>query len=278
MPGPMTQPRYREYPLDPPLDALVECVWLLSQGAGATGDGEAQRIPPDGCVEIIFHLGDPFEQLSHGARQRQPGTMVVGVWTQPIAIVPPGQFDTIGIRIRPGCASAFAAVPMHLLTDTVVDATAVWGSAVAQVRERLGEAGSAASDQERVAIVSEFLTGCLRDRDPAVARSVALILSTRGRRSIDALARAAGVNHRRLERAFRAHVGVPAKTLSRIVRFQQVLRHSTPDTAGAWADVAVACGYTDQSHLIRDFAQFTGTTPIQLATAAPALADYFRRR
>jgi AraC-like DNA-binding protein len=271
----MSEPRYREYALEPPLDALVECVWFLAQDARSGAAPDVQRIPPDGCVEIIFHLGERFDQLANGRRRPQPGAMVIGVWTQPIAIVPPGRFDTVGVRIRPGCASAFSAEPMDRFTDTVTDATAVWGRAIAAVRDRLGDARG---DAGRVAIVSEFLVSRLRQRDPAVAAAIARILSTRGRQSIDALARAAGVNHRRLERAFRAHVGVPAKTLSRIVRFQHVLRHSTPDTAGAWADVAATCGYADQSHLIRDFAQFTGTTPVQLAAAEPELADYFRRR
>jgi AraC-like DNA-binding protein len=271
----MSAPRYREYPLDPPLDALVACVCFLAQDARPRAAPDVQRIPPDGCVEIIFHLGERFDQIDGGRRQPQPGAMLIGVWTQPIAIVPPGRFDTIGVRIRPGCASAFSPEPMDHFTDTVTDATAVWGPAIASVREQLGDASS---DADRLAIVSAFLASRMRRRDPAVAASIALILSTRGRRSIDALARAAGVNHRRLERAFRTHVGVTAKTLSRIVRFQHVLGHSTPETTGAWAEVAAACGYADQSHLIRDFAQFTGTTPVQLATAEPELADYFRRR
>jgi len=64
---------------------------------------------------------------------------------------------------------------------------------------------------------------------------------------------------------------------SRIVRFQHALR-CTPRTAGAWVDVALRCGYADQSHLIRDFTQFAGETPTALAASTEAVAGYFRRR
>jgi AraC-like DNA-binding protein len=276
---PHSHPPYREYSLMPPLDGLVECVWFLSRTGpdtvGTVVEPDTQHIPPDGCVELIFHVRDPFVQIDEGAARSQPHAMVVGVWTRPIAIVAPRTFDTIGIRIRPGCASAFWAEPAALFADTVTDATAVWGREIAAVRARIGEA---VEERYRLAILTAFLSARLRRREPTIAWSIDRIVATRGRQSIDAVAREAGIGHRRLERAFRAHVGVSPKMFSRIVRFQHVLRHSRPDTTAAWADVAALCGYTDQSHLIRDFQQFTGTTPHELATAEPELADYFRRR
>ena len=283
----MSEPRYREYPLTPPLGRLVECVWFLSSsvpddvGGRAADDSAAmaapdvQHIPPDGSVELIFHVHDPFSQIDGRSTRSQPPVMVVGVWTRPIAIVAPRTFDTVGIRIRPGGASAFWAEPAALFAETVTDARAVWGPELSALRDRIGET---VDDHRRIAMLSAFLIRRLRRRDLAIARSIDRIVAARGQDSIDAVARDAGIGHRRLERAFRTHVGVSPKMFSRIVRFQHVLRHSRPDTAGAWADVAARCGYTDQSHLIRDFQQFTGTTPHELATAGPELADYFRRR
>jgi AraC-like DNA-binding protein len=246
---------------------------MLSQAGNASDPAAIQRIPPDGTVEIIVHLGEPFAHVEGAAVRRQPAGMVVGVWTGAIGLAAPQSFDTIGIRLRPGAASAFWREPASAFTNTVVDLDTVWGRSAAALRERLGETAAAAG---RLAVIETFLTGQALQTDRALDGPLGRIAATGGRVSVDQLARNAGVSARQLERAFRAHVGVAPKTFSRIVRFQRVLRRVSR-TPGTWADAAIACGYTDQSHLIRDVTQFAGETPTALAASSDAIADYFRR-
>ena len=44
---------------------------------------------------------------------------------------------------------------------------------------------------------------------------------------------------------------------------------TTPD----WARLARACGYFDQSHLINDIGEFTGTSPRQLVPASEEVKE-----
>jgi len=63
-------------------------------------------------------------------------------------------------------------------------------------------------------------------------------------------------------------IGLTPKLFGRVQLFQCAIalarRHLTVD----WAELAIACGYFDQSHLMRDFVAFSGVSP----------ADYKRRQ
>jgi AraC-like DNA-binding protein len=72
-------------------------------------------------------------------------------------------------------------------------------------------------------------------------------------------------------------VGLAPKTLGRILRFQHVFKAQQDDAAN-WAEIAVACGYFDQSHLIRDFRQFTGECPSALNVSHDSLTELFMRK
>jgi AraC-like DNA-binding protein len=269
----MAPPYYREYPLRPPLDALVECVWFLRGRSVTDAAATPQCIPPDGTVELIVHLAGRFEEVASGIGVPQPPVLVVGVWTGPIALSSPRRFDSVGIRIRPGCAASFWDEPASRITDRAVDAADLLGPDAGRLRDRLGDA---CDESARLRIVTSFLLERLRERRPLTRTSIARVVAAGGRISIDALARGAGVSARHLERVFRTEVGVSPKMFSRIIRFQRVLRMGEPERS--WAEVASRCGYADQAHLIRDFAQFAGSTPAVLASSEPELADYFRRR
>jgi uncharacterized protein DUF6597 len=66
---------YRRGAVQPPLDRFVECVWFLTAAAPADAvpPGGAQRIVPDGCIELVLHLADRFLAVPHaGVPSPQP--------------------------------------------------------------------------------------------------------------------------------------------------------------------------------------------------------------
>ena len=73
------------------------------------------------------------------------------------------------------------------------------------------------------------------------------------------------VTRQHLARLFAQEVGVSPKRFAKIVRFRFALRLGSRKP---WADVAAALGYSDQSHLIADFREFSGTTPVPFFLSA----------
>jgi hypothetical protein len=73
---------------------------------------------PDGCVEIVFNLGDPFINAQTG--DVQPRDLLAGQMTRPVVALPTGCVDLIGVRIRTSRAGAALRTPMWELQDQLI--------------------------------------------------------------------------------------------------------------------------------------------------------------
>jgi transcriptional regulator GlxA family with amidase domain len=83
-----------------------------------------------------------------------------------------------------------------------------------------------------------------------------------------------GLSHRRLIELFTAQVGMTPKLFGRVQRFQRAASLTRRQRSPDWANVAVECGYCDQSHLIRDFIAFSGLSPADfLRHSTPELKE-----
>jgi transcriptional regulator GlxA family with amidase domain len=86
---------------------------------------------------------------------------------------------------------------------------------------------------------------------------------------IHRIAAEVGWSHRHFTAQFKQQVGLRPKTAARLVRFDGVWRRLEQHKPLDWADIARDAGYADQAHLIRDFREFAGTTPAELARRLP---------
>lgn len=73
-----------------------------------------------------------------------------------------------------------------------------------------------------------------------------------------------GKSIRQFERVFRETVGVTAKLFSEITRFRRA-SSLIPRTTLSLAQIAAELGYTDQSHMNREFKRFTDLPPASYA-------------
>lgn len=110
-----------------------------------------------------------------------------------------------------------------------------------------------------------FLPAAVGDaRDALVMSAVRLIRARRGSADARLLTDEFHYGEKQLRRAFLERVGVGPKAMARIARINYAAR--LIGTANrAHADVAARAGYFDQPHLIRDFREICGVTPLQYA-------------
>ncbi len=267
--------RYREFYPKAPLNRFVECFWTL-EAESQSPSSQPERILPDGCTELILNFGERFAEHQGASQSIQPKHFLVGQMTGPILISPTGLVELMGIRFQPGGTLPFFRVPMQELTDKVTEL----GSLSSNLEnELLHRTASLLTIEQRVDEIESVLTGyVLRCKhDSWLVALAARVVKSGGLISVDQLATEAGVSGRQLERRFLREVGISPKVLSRILRFQQVFR-AVERCDGAWAPVAIECGYYDQAHLIRDFNQFAQQTPTVLMAEQTALTEAFTRK
>lgn len=266
--------QYSEFRPAESLAKHVKCFWVLeSEAYDSLGH---ERILPDGCTEIVFHLADTFKQYdSDGAVERQPPAMLVGQMRRHLLIQPTGRVRVLGVRFWPGGAYPFLRLPQYEIADRVVALEAVWGGIAGELHSKIAAAETAAAS---AAQVEKFLLSRLnqfRHHDEGALKAIDLILRTGGCLSIDTLAQKMGVNSRRLDRNFNTRVGLPPKTLCRIVRFQQVFKRIERQKSPDWVRIALECGYYDQPHFIKEFKAFAGKEPTSYLAEQNAMSDHF---
>ena len=247
----------------------MECLWAVWDESAAANRAP-ERIVPDGCPELIVHTGDAFERRDAAGRwQAQPKAFLAGTLTRPWLLRPGPRPRTVGIRFRPGAAGRFLDIAMK---DTVDKETSL--ADIAGVSGLIDAVGEARSIEGSLAAAAEFLsTRQGRRAARSEARpAVGLTLASRGRARVEEVARSLGWSRRRLERAFDQDLGIPPKLFARIVRLTAVLASLDDGARGPAVDLALAAGYFDQSHLLRDFRELAGGAPWSLDASGGELS------
>ncbi len=270
--------KYREIQPQPSLSRYIECFWVL------TGESEplAQKphpILPDGCMELILNFSDPFERHRIGSTpQRQPRLILAGQLDQPVHIQPTGRVAVLGARFHPGGAWPLLRVPMEDLTNRILALEEV-SSKLARDVESNGNGAQMENARVRALealLLQRFKSAVKSDRP--VEAAVQMILAGHGCVSVTSVARQVGLSLRQLERRFAQTVGLDPKLFSEIIRFQCVFTAVEHGPAGRWVDVAIECGYYDQSHFNKDFKRFSGRPPSVFFSQEHVLAHHFTRK
>lgn len=267
-----------------PLDRHIETIWVCR---APQRPRMLERVLPSGAPQLILNLAEDrtraYEPVADGFRCHvSPGSILTGLTTRYQIIDTDEQQYVAGVSFRPGGTLPFFAPPASALRDVDVPLESLWGCRVtARVREQLLEAGDAADDSERAMwVMLETLERALleawrpRAAHPAVAFALAAFQARPHVARIRPVTDAISLSPKRFIDRFEAEVGVTPKRYCRLLRFQQSVGLAHVSARIDWADVAAACGYVDQSHMIHEFQAFSGLTPTTYEAGRTAFQNH----
>lgn len=249
-----------------PHPALAPFVSLLWYGEGTTFYTE-DRILPQGSAHLLINLG-PAQYLTRhpdGRRVRIPfrDMWLSGPQTSYLDTEAPFGTALVGVAFRPHGAYPVFGLAQTEIAGRVLALADVVGDAVAGLAAQLEELRSAST---RLELVESWLLMRLRRHHrthPVVPYLVGRIASSRGKLRVRDMARDTGFSRMHLSRLFLREVGLSPKRLARLHRFHAALNRLEAGSID-WAELALDCGYYDQSHLSRDFRDFAGRSPDEL--------------
>lgn len=252
---------YRIFQPHPDLQSVVKCYWTLE--VPAESNSEKQRIVPDGCIEMAFILGDNIRRFtSETDFILQPRAMVLGQTIEPFYIQPVGYVNTFAIRFYPFGFANFVTTSIKKLVNKETPIAELFEHSTADALEQ--NIIYATNTQQRIKIIESFLLDKLNEKatiDNIVKSTIDTLFETSGSMPIKAILKEGLSKRRQLERKFLSHIGISPKQLGKVIRLQAALKLLLNQKTETFTQIAYESEYYDQNHFIKDFKEFTGTTP-----------------
>jgi AraC-like DNA-binding protein len=256
-----------------PLSSFIDQFWYAR---GYEPDRKRQSALPTGSVDLTFDLatGDlrVFANAADHVGMSFDGAVVHGAQSRYFVLDARREVHVIGVHFLPGGGAALLGVGALELTDRHIALSDIWGSRAHTLREQLLAAPTPAA---KFALLEAEFRARLRPQrlvHPAISFALRGMQTAPAQSRIAQIQSSTGYSPRRFTTLFTATVGLTPKLYSRISRLRSVVERVARGGEVAWADLASEYGYYDQSHLTRDFREFSGVTPGEYRPLGPATA------
>lgn len=233
---------------DPPLDRFIDRSWVVQWNLSAPFDQDVVTHP---AVNLVFENGQ---------------ATVVGVKRDKFTRHLEGSGRVLGVKFRPGGFRPFMNAQMSTLTDRTLPIENIFGHAGNRLAAEVGAEGD---NESQIRLIHRFFSRLAPSGatvGETLSSAVELIASDPTLGRVDDLAQRLGTGVRHLQRLFAEHVGINPKWVIQRCRVRRVGEAALGNDP-QWAELALELGYSDQTHLTREFKSTFGSPPARYAQA-----------
>lgn len=233
------------------LHSYIRCYWGTENPLIQIENNDSPKLViPDTCVDIIYHIDYTDNVVTGGFcgindcsfLANSSGTIGHTV-------------STFAIRFYAWSAYAFADDSLKSSINGYFDVGSKFEWLDKIIRPKLLELKSI---QEKASFTEQVLLKRLSDvkENTVVNGTIHNILTNKGSMDVSKLAKESFVSTRQLERLFHEYVGITPKKLSNLIRYQFLWRDILCEPDFDVLSAVHKYGYTDQSHLLREFKRY----------------------
>ncbi|MCR6109129.1 AraC family transcriptional regulator [Bacillus sp. A301a_S52] len=255
---------YTEIAPSEALRPYVSCYWYsepewdnVNSKVQIFSGSTIDRVIPDGCCDILFE-----HYIAHNTYH----VRYCGLMEQPFVVTyaMENSVRRFGIRFFPGGAYGVIQTPLSCLKNQLCELDALLPRSDRTAAEQLFAEESLLG---KVRFAEAFLLSLLRwervETDNTMKNVLYHIFRSRGSAQITSIAKKEAISTRQLNRKFQNWIGVTPKKFSEIIRFQAMVHYIEKSKYIDWAELALAYGFFDQPHMIRDFKRYYGVSPVE---------------
>ena len=252
---------FETHDINAPFSEYVESIFHFK---GFTPDHSIERVVPTGHVFVIFELDgmqrNTFDNETLEPNGRFRKAWVSGIHRNYISISAHQDSEMFVMQFKAYGAYPFLQLPMDQLADRVVPASDILDGQLEVLREDIATAPTSA---EKFSVAERWLES--RDHQksapPVSVVAVAKLLQQQPASKLNEIVNSYDGTQKHLISQFKKFVGLTPKQYQRVLRFNDVFTQMQNDQFLSWSDLAHHCGYSDQSHFIREFKHFSGFNP-----------------
>ncbi len=211
---------------------------------------------------LYFYINDPVTVIpSENIKVSSPRVVVTGPKFKPVGLLFGKDHLMIKVVFYPTGTYRLLGINMQQTVNNGLDATGFWGSEVTDIVEQVRKT---ASYDSMIEIISSFIDrkfdNACRPEEP-IDNIAIQMHHPLNNHTLEKWASLACLSLRQFERNFITRVGISPKLFIRISRFEYAMKVKNDFPDKSWAGIALECGYTDSSHLLKEFKEFAEFPP-----------------
>jgi len=231
---------------------------------GFNPDHSIERVVPTGHVFLIFEL-DGFERYTYNNKSLKPTGVFTNVWVSGnhknyLSISAHQNSEMLVVQLKPKGFYPITHVPSSTLNDKVIPAQELFGTEILNLRTTIL---NQKTSTEKFEVIEEWLMNRIAfdDVPNSELTNILDLLKTKPLTNHADIISSYSKTQKHLIDQFKKYFGLTPKVFHRIFRFNEILKEIHTKNNIRWSQITYQFGYTDQSHFIKEFKEFSGFNP-----------------
>lgn len=253
------------------LQDIVDSYWFLHDTPK-----ELLILPPEISNDIIFNLSPPTKFIFKEKEFNMNHHHISGIRTHFYHVNQYGKIKILGIRFKPWVFSLFFGLNPILTKNQFLPLNE--SHALSIFDELPDYIKNYKANDNIIELIDTFLMTTINFDlyKLHIIKKLFSMLQLSHETSVVQLAEKSNLSISTIERVFKSTIGALPKQVSRIMRYNKIWSEINNPANKSWADILYTNNYYDQSHFIKEFAEYTGITPEEYMENRNSIADKYK--